>query len=95
MSIATSRQEASGSTSAAKAILALIFLFNIVFSIGITPLQALYVVEVLSFEMRAKGVAVSGLVLSGAELLNQFAWPVSLARIGWKIYLVLMFWCLV
>lgn len=47
--------------AASKAALAMIFLFGAAFSIGITPLQGLYIVEVLSFEMRAKGMAMSNL----------------------------------
>ncbi|TWU76327.1 hypothetical protein ED733_005940 [Metarhizium rileyi] len=73
MRIATSQfaasyagKDASGenlytNSAASKAALAMIFLFGAAFSIGITPLQGLYPVEVLSFEMRAKGMAMSNL----------------------------------
>ncbi|KAF1828048.1 hypothetical protein BDW02DRAFT_593425 [Decorospora gaudefroyi] len=61
--------------SAARATVAMIFLFGAVYSIGITPLQALYPVEVLSFEMRAKGMAFS-----------------TLAKIGWRTYIVFTVW---
>jgi len=81
--------------AAAKATVACIFLFGAVYSVGITPLQALYPVEVLSFEMRAKGMAFSGLSVNIAGLLNQFAWPVSLANIGWKTYIIFIVWCAV
>lgn len=59
--------------SAAQATLAMIFLFGMFYSFGITPLQALYPVEVLSFEMRAKGMAFSNLAVAAGGLLNQFA----------------------
>jgi len=75
----------TGSSSAAKASLAMIYIFSIIFSIGFTPLQALYPVEVLSFEMRAKGMAFSNLAVAVGGLLNQFAWPVALQKIGWKV----------
>jgi MFS family permease len=81
--------------SAARAVIAMIFIFGAVFSVGITPLQALYPVEVLSFELRAKGMAFSSLAVNAAGLLNQFAWPVSLDDIGWKTYFVFMGWCAV
>ena len=81
--------------AAAKATQALIYLFGIVFSMGFTPLQILYPVEVLSFEMRAKGMAVSSLAVNLASLLNQFAWPVALAAIGWRTYIVFVVWCTV
>ncbi|OCT54193.1 Lactose permease [Cladophialophora carrionii] len=80
---------------AARAVIAMIFLFGAVFSVGITPLQALYPVEVLSFELRAKGMAFSSLSVNAAGLLNQFAWPISLEQIGWKTYFVFMGWCVV
>ncbi|THV90171.1 general substrate transporter [Aureobasidium pullulans] len=79
--------------AAAKATVAMIFMFGAIFSFGITPLQALYPVEVLSFEMRAKGMAFSSLAVNAGGLLNQFAWPVSLARIGWKTYIIFIAWC--
>ncbi|CCT61161.1 hypothetical protein IAQ61_005020 [Plenodomus lingam] len=79
--------------AASKAFIAMIFLFNSVFAFGITPLQALYPVEVLSFEMRAKGMAFSNLALTTAMLVNQFAYPVAMKNIGWKLYIVFAVWC--
>ncbi|KAH0290444.1 general substrate transporter [Aureobasidium namibiae CBS 147.97] len=81
--------------SAAKATVAMIFMFGAIFSFCLTPLQALYPVEVLSFEMRAKGMAFSSLAVNAGGLLNQFAWPVSLKNIGWKTYIVFIVWCTV
>ncbi|RFU72833.1 hypothetical protein TARUN_9423 [Trichoderma arundinaceum] len=80
---------------ASKAALAMVFIFGAVYSVGITPLQALYPVEVLSFEMRAKGMAFSTLAVNAAGLLNQFAWPVSMEKIGWKTYIIFTIWDLV
>lgn len=94
MTIASSQFAASDDTnsSAAKATVAMIFIFGMVYSIGVTPLQALYPVELLSFEMRAKGMAFSSLAVNAGGLLNQFAWPISLADIGWKTYIVFTVW---
>lgn len=78
--------------AASQAALAMVFIFGSVFSFGVTPLQALYPVEVLSFEMRAKGMAFSSLAVNAAGLLNQFAWPVSMEKIGWKTYIVFTVW---
>lgn len=44
--------------------LVFIFVFGAVYSVGFTPLQALYPVEVLSFEMRAKGMGFSGVAVA-------------------------------
>ncbi|KAK2813875.1 hypothetical protein FQN50_000276 [Emmonsiellopsis sp. PD_5] len=81
------------SPQAGTATLAFIFIFGSVYSIGFTPLQALYPVEVLSFEMRAKGMAFQTLALNAAMLLNQFAWPVSMEKIGWYTYIIFCIWC--
>jgi hypothetical protein len=56
-------------------------------------LTVLCLVEVLSFEMRAKGMAFSSLAVNAGGLLNQFAWPVSLKNIGWKTYIIFIAWC--
>jgi hypothetical protein len=90
---AVAYQNKTGSISAGNAFVALVFLFNAVFAFGITPLQALYPVEVLSFEMRAKGMAFSNLSLTTAMLVNQFAYPIALDKIGWKLYIVFACWC--
>ncbi|KAJ0126037.1 hypothetical protein HZ326_30859 [Fusarium oxysporum f. sp. albedinis] len=69
-----------------KAALSMVFIFGAIFSFGIMPLQTLHPVEVLSFEMRAKGMAFSNLAVNAAGLLNQFSWPVARKEIGWKTY---------
>jgi sugar porter (SP) family MFS transporter len=91
--ISSSINADTGSKSSGSAVVAMIFLFDAVFSVGFTPLQALYPVEVLSFEMRAKGMAFSNLAVSAATLVNQFAYPVALKQIKWKTYLVFVLWC--
>jgi MFS family permease len=91
----TYAQSNQTNAAAAKATVAFIFIFGAVYSFGLTPLQALYPVEVLSFEMRAKGMAFSSLAVSAGGLLNQFAWPVSLKAIGWYTYIVFVIWCAV
>ncbi|EMD94681.1 hypothetical protein COCC4DRAFT_43476 [Bipolaris maydis ATCC 48331] len=91
--VAVSYQNSHHSIPAGNAFIALVFLFNAVFAFGITPLQALYPVEVLSFEMRAKGMAFSQVALQAAMLINQFAYPVALRNIGWRLYIVFACWC--
>ena len=81
--------------SAGTAGIVFIFIFGLVFSFGWTPLQALYPVECLSYEQRAKGMAASSFATNAALLLNQFAWPVALGKIGWYTYLIFVGWNLV
>ncbi|CAK1358420.1 Lactose permease [Cercospora beticola] len=92
---ATGTFSESGDTNAAaaRATVACIFIFGATYSVGLTPLQALYPVEVLSFEGRAKGMAFSALAVNAGGLLGQFAWPISLKNIGWKTYIVFVVWC--
>jgi sugar porter (SP) family MFS transporter len=75
------------------ATIAMVFLFQVIYSIGFTPLQALYPVEVLSFEMRAKGMAFSNMFVTAGTLVNQFGFPVALKNIEWKTYIVFIIWC--
>lgn len=49
-----------------------VFLFGAVYSVGFTPLQALYPVEVLSFEMRAKGMGFQGFAVAAGMLHMSF-----------------------
>ncbi|QRW06106.1 Sugar (and other) transporter [Ceratobasidium sp. AG-Ba] len=71
---------------------AFIFLFNVLFSLGFTPLQPLYPAECLTFQTRAKGMAMTTLVLNLASLFNTYAIPIALEKIGWKTYLVFVAW---
>lgn len=47
--------------------LAFVFIFGAVYSIGFTPLQALYPVEVLNFEQRGKGMAFSTMAVNAGK----------------------------
>jgi MFS family permease len=70
-----------GTDHAAAAVhLVFIFIFGAVYSVGFTPLQALYPVEVLSFEMRAKGMGFSGFAVAAGK-----SRPLSLSLPPFKI----------
>ncbi|KAJ7755968.1 general substrate transporter [Mycena metata] len=81
-----------GSTERANAGITFIYLFMVVFSFGWTAMQALYPAEVLSFEVRAKGLAFLGLCSQSATLITTFGMPSAIQALGWKIYLVYMVW---
>jgi len=79
------------------------------FSFGWTPLQAIYQTEVLPYQNRAKGLALSGWVSSAVSLINTFGLPSALSTLRWKsepnhgpesradlvAYLIFMAWDLV
>lgn len=82
-----------GITEAAKASIVFVFLIGIVFSAAYTPLQALYPVECLSYEQRAKGMALQNMAGNAASLINQFAFPIALEDITWKTYFIYLATC--
>ena len=70
----------TGSKAASAATVAMVYIFQVCYSFGWTPMQALYPVEVLSFEMRAKGMAFSNLFVSigkssGSPIVNPQSHP--------------------
>lgn len=85
----------SVSPPVSKAVMAWVYIFQICYSVGWTPLQALYPVEVLSYEIRAKGMAFSSLFTSAAMLVMQFGMPVAMKNIAWKTYIVFCVWCVI
>ncbi|KAL0934891.1 lactose permease [Colletotrichum truncatum] len=78
-----------------RAILAFVYIFQICYSTGWTPMQALYPVEVLNYEIRAKGMAFSGAFMNFALLSTQLGVPVALKNIQWRTYIVFCAWCFV
>ncbi|KIX05015.1 uncharacterized protein Z518_05887 [Rhinocladiella mackenziei CBS 650.93] len=78
--------------AAGNAVLAFIFIFGAVYSFNITPLQSLYPVECISFEIRAKGMAFQSFFVNAAGLINQFAWPIAIKQIEWKTYIIFVAW---
>jgi sugar porter (SP) family MFS transporter len=86
-------QASRGGHASTAAMVSFVYIFQVVYSLGWTPLQALYPVEVLSFEMRAKGMAFSNMFVTVGGFVNQFGFPVAMAKIKWKTYFVFIFWC--
>ncbi|KAF8169045.1 general substrate transporter [Mycena galopus ATCC 62051] len=76
----------------ANASIAFIFVFGIIYAFTYTPLQALYCAEVMSQEMRAKGMAVHILISNIAGFINTFANSVGLQKLSWKYYFVFVAW---
>lgn len=58
----------TGSEPASISFIILIFVFSAIFAAGFTPVQALYPSEVLSYEMRAKGMA----IVSSVQFAGKF-----------------------
>jgi len=69
-----------------------IYIFMVCFSFGWTPMNGLYAPEVLSYQSRAKGMAFTSVVVQSVACINTFGLPVALEKIGWKVYLIFLFW---
>ncbi|EPE03315.1 hexose transporter [Ophiostoma piceae UAMH 11346] len=68
--------------------IAMIFLYNAAYGYGITPLTVIYPPEVLSYEIRATGMALYTLTTKLSGLLVTMAFPFALEAIGWKTYII-------
>jgi len=55
-------------------------------------MQGLYVIEVLSYEQRLKGMSVALFFKACADVLNFFATPIAMAKIGYKAYIIWTIW---
>lgn len=76
----------------AEAVIAMLFLFGIVFSAGFTPLQALYPVECLRYESRAKGMGMYNFFVNVAGFYNTFVTEIAFTGASWKYYFLFIFW---
>lgn len=85
----------SEKTGAATASIVIIFIIGFCFSFGWTPLQAMYPVECLAYETRAKGMAVYSVFTNVALLVNQFGIGNAISAIGWHTYILLAGWNIV
>ncbi|OAQ65486.1 MFS monosaccharide transporter [Pochonia chlamydosporia 170] len=83
------------SSSAASAGVAFIFIFGWCYNFGMTPLQALYPVECLSYEQRGKGLAFVFAFVHCLAFVNQFCFPIALQKIGWYTYIIFIGWDLI
>ncbi|EPT02814.1 hypothetical protein FOMPIDRAFT_1029123 [Fomitopsis schrenkii] len=67
--------------------IAFLYIFLVVFAFVWTPIQSLYPVEVLSYNNRAKGLAVMNLFVNACGLFNTYLPPVAIGNVGWRFYL--------
>ncbi|KAB8067326.1 general substrate transporter [Aspergillus leporis] len=77
---------------AARAQIAMIFIFGFVYSAGWTPNQAMYPVECLRYESRAKGMGMNNFFVNIASFYNTFVTGIAFSGAGWKYYFLFIFW---
>ncbi|EGY22161.1 hypothetical protein VD0002_g5171 [Verticillium dahliae] len=79
-------------TNAANATIAFIFLFGVVFSLGWTAQQSMYIAETLTTSTRAKGTAIGNFASSGISIVLAYSSGPAFEQIGYYFYLVFVFW---
>lgn len=77
---------------AGKVVIGILFMFFGFYDIAYSPLLVAYCVEILPFNIRAKGFAVMNFTIAIALVFNQYVNPVALHKIGWKYYLFYCAW---
>ncbi|KAF3398210.1 Lactose permease [Penicillium rolfsii] len=75
-----------------QAALAFYYLFNVVFSFTYTPLQGVVPAEALETTTRAKGLALSGFMVSSISFISQFASPIGLGNISTNYFWIFVGW---
>ncbi|KAF2677190.1 general substrate transporter [Lentithecium fluviatile CBS 122367] len=80
--------EKTGNSSAGSAVLAMIFLFYGAAGLAWPGLTVSYTVEILPFNIRAKGLTLCFVFTSLAGIFNQYVNPIGLNALAWKFYFV-------
>ncbi|OJA12416.1 hypothetical protein AZE42_03390 [Rhizopogon vesiculosus] len=70
----------------------LIFIYFFFYSFAYTTLLVSYTVEILPYNIRAKGIAIMNFTLCGTNAFNAFVNPWALTTIHWKYYLFYCGW---
>ncbi|KAJ4249849.1 hypothetical protein NW762_012192 [Fusarium torreyae] len=79
-------------TNAANTTIAFVFLFGVVFSVGWTAQQSMYIAETLTTSTRAKGTALGNFASSCISLVLAYSSGPAFEKIGYYFYLVFVFW---
>jgi MFS family permease len=83
------------SKSASYASVAFIYLYSGVHNLGWTGAMMVYVVEILPYSMRAKGISLFWFVTGAAGAFNTYVNPLGLSAFGWKFYFFYVGWIIV
>ncbi|KAF8872000.1 general substrate transporter [Infundibulicybe gibba] len=84
----------NGDKAAGHAVVAMMFLFSFAYNLAFSPLIVSYTVEILPYAIRAKGFTVFNFAISLSLIFNQYVNPIAFGALGWKYFLVYVFWIL-
>ncbi|KAF5608647.1 uncharacterized protein FSUBG_4575 [Fusarium subglutinans] len=71
---------------------AVMFLFQGIYSVAWTPLFTLYTPEIVNFSIRAYTVGTSQLALNTSSAVFVIIMPIAFKNIGWKVYIINESW---
>lgn len=77
-----------GNKGAGYAVMAFLFVYFGCYDIAFTGLAIAYPIEVLTFSLRTKGLAISLLSVSCALFFNMYVNPIALEHLAWRYYFV-------
>lgn len=78
----------NGSAEAGSAVLAMIFLFYGAAGLAWPGLTVSYTIEILPYNIRAKGLTLCFVFTQLAGVFNQYVNPIGLQNLEWKFYFV-------
>jgi len=90
--ICSSRYTETGNKGAAKAVVGMIYIYYFFYNLAWSGLLVGYTVEILPYNIRAKGMTVMFLCVDLALFFNQYVNPIALDHIGWKYYIFYCAW---
>jgi len=82
----------NGNVHAGHAVVAMMFLFSFCYNLAFSPLIVSYTVEILPFALRAKGFTIFNFAIALSLIFNQYVNPIAFKALGWKYFLVYVFW---
>jgi len=77
---------------AGKAVIVMIFMYYVFYNLAWSGLLVGYSVEILPYNIRAKGMTAMFLCVDLALFFNQYINPIALKHIEWKYYIVYCVW---
>jgi sugar porter (SP) family MFS transporter len=80
------------SLTGGRIVLACIFLFQAFYTFAWTNVSVTYMMEVTTYQMRAKTWSLSLLVVQCATIYSSYVNPIGLENIGWKFYIYYDIW---
>lgn len=84
--------EQTGSRASSSASIAFIFVFGAVFAAAFTSMQPIYPAEVMSNDMRAKGMGTYKISGGAAGFVNTFVAPIALRHGRYWVYVFFVVW---